>query len=515
MNPAARLASAAMAIYGVDVSSHQPGFDFAANRKACPFVVVKQTEGLTWPDQDDPDATELLRSYREQAAAAGYAWVGLYHFARPQPGRTGADEAAHFADFVGDLRPNEGVVLDFEMNAGLGFEALEDFAVDFVDAVEARYPALTGRVVFYSYPSFLAAMSTDRLVQRCPLWIAAYGPDDGLEHPKALALDRWPAYALWQFTSRGTMAGHDGGLDVNRFDGDEAELAAEGPGRAGRPRRPPRRPAPDHPPWPGVYLHRGAYGDGVHTLQGQLAGRGWALEADGEFGRPTDTVVRAFQRVQGLRVDGVVSEEVWDAVFTAPVSGRELQPRRSERHGHPPERRGRRRGPTGDPAGQIAAWGFEDGVADFQVAFAWWDIAVDGDAGPETAIAVQKVIDEGGRLSPHFEMDEFRSRGNGRVKCHRELLRALERARIDVGPITVVSGYRDPDYNAFVGGARNSQHLYGTAADVRFSLAVANRSGFSGIGTCGDLCLHADVRHAGPNNTSGATIAAPTYWSYC
>lgn len=499
----------------MDISSHQPGFDFGANRQVCPFIVVKQTEGLTWPEHDDPDATDLLRSHREQAQAAGYAWVGLYHFARPQPGRTGRDEAEHFIEFVGGLRGNEGVILDYEMNAGLTFESLEDFAIDFVDAIEGRFPATAGRVVLYSYPSFLANMSTDRLVNRCPLWIAAYGPDDGGEHPHAVALDRWPAYALWQFTSRGHMPGYDGELDVNRFDGDESDLVAQGPGRVGQQRRPLRQRRGDHPPWPGTYLRRGSFGPGVRVLQQRLADRGWAIGVDGEFGRPTDTVLRSFQRQKGLPVDGVVTEDVWDALFTAPVTELEQQPRRAARHARPPQPRGRLRGRMGDPVGQIAEWGFEDGVADFQVAFAWFDIDVDGDAGPQTAGAVQKVIDEGARLSPHFWIDEFRSRGNGRVKCHRELLRALERARVEVGPITIVSGYRDPDYNAFVGGARNSQHLYGTAADVRFGLEVANRVGYSGIGTCGAACLHGDVRHAGPNNTTGGTPGAPTYWSYC
>lgn len=41
---------------------------------------------------------------------------------------------------------------DYEMNAGLGFEELEDFAIDFVDAMERRFPATTGRVLFYSVP---------------------------------------------------------------------------------------------------------------------------------------------------------------------------------------------------------------------------------------------------------------------------------------------------------------------------------------------------------------------------
>jgi len=34
------------------------------------------------------------------------------------------------------------------------------------------------------------------------------------------------------------------------------------------------------------------------------------------------------------------------------------------------------------------------------------------------------------------------------------------------GPITVNSGYRDPGYNESVGGARESQHILFTAADV-------------------------------------------------
>lgn len=505
-----------MTVYGVDISSHQPGFNFEANREACPFIVLKQTEGLTWPDQNDPDATDLLRSYRAEAQAAGYAWVGLYHFARPQPRRTGQEEAEHFINFLGDLRKNEGVILDYEMNSGLGFEALEDFAIAFIDTIEARFPAVANRILLYSYPAFLANMSTDRLVRRCPLWIAAYGPNDGVQHPEALRLDRWPAYALWQYTSRGSQPGFAGEVDVNRFEGDESDLAARGPGGVDDERRGlRRRRAGNAPPLPAEYLHRGSCGVDVSTVQQRLADRGWAMEVSGEFGRSTDTIVRSFQREKGVSVNGVVDEDTWFALFEAPITPGEQQARRKQRHTLPVVRRGALDDNADNAAAQIEQWGFEDGVADFQVAFAWWDIDVDGDAGPQTAEAVHKVIGERGKLSAHFAIDEFRSRGNGRVKCHRELLRALERAREEVGPIVIVSGYRDPDYNHFIGGARNSQHLYGTAADVRFPLGVANRVGYSGIGTCGDLCLHGDVRHAGPNNTTGGTPAAPTYWAYC
>lgn len=585
--------------YGADISAHQPGFDFAANAEECPFVSIKQTEGLTWPDRDDREATELLRDYRRQASEL-YTAVLLYHFARPQPGRNGTAEAEHFLSFVGDLAPNEAVVLDYEANAGLGFEELETFALEFVDAVEAAVPTLAGSVIFYTYPGFLAQMSTDRLATRCPLWIAAYGPNDGREHPDAVRLDRWDRYALWQFTSRGRTAGYDGEVDMNRTELEVAELRAlcAGEGRPPVVPEPPHPaphlpPPPDVPPFPGE-MARGAQGDGVAQLQGRLAERRWALAVDGDFGARTEEVVRSFQAEKSLAADGIVGPQTWRALWVLPTteslppeerpnvppfpgpmrrgsSGdgvRQLQERLRERRWHigvdgefgrqtftvvvnfqkekgldpdgivgpvtwdalwtapgatehlappppppppppdvppppPPEGAIHR-----DPVGAIEAWGFEDGVAGFQIAFAWWDLVVDGDAGPETARAVMHVEANGGALSPHFTIDEFRSKGNGRVKAHRTQLRRLEAAREQHGPIVVVSGYRDPAHNERVGGAPNSQHKYGTATDLRIALRLAEDVGFAGIGTCGSECLHGDSRD---ERGEGSGI----YWSYC
>lgn len=41
----------------------------------------------------------------------------------------------------------------------------------------------------------------------------------------------------------------------------------------------------------------------------------------------------------------------------------------------------------------------------------------------------------------------------------------LQPLREIVGPINITSGYRCPEVNAIVGGARSSQHLYGQAID--------------------------------------------------
>lgn len=44
----------------------------------------------------------------------------------------------------------------------------------------------------------------------------------------------------------------------------------------------------------------------------------------------------------------------------------------------------------------------------------------------------------------------------------------LEPVRVRYGkPIIVTSGYRSPSVNRAVGGAKNSEHIYGSAADIR------------------------------------------------
>lgn len=80
------------------------------------------------------------------------------------------------------------------------------------------------------------------------------------------------------------------------------------------------------------------------------------------------------------------------------------------------------------------------------------------------------------QLSNHFQLSEFLNLSkypdniptmqhvaNMTYGCH--LL--LEPARQVVGPILINSGFRSSRVNALVGGVKNSQHLFGQAADIR------------------------------------------------
>ncbi len=59
-------------------------------------------------------------------------------------------------------------------------------------------------------------------------------------------------------------------------------------------------------------LRRGAKGDAVRHLQERLTGQGHVLgKVDGDFGERTDAAVRIFQKLKGLKSDGIVGTQTW------------------------------------------------------------------------------------------------------------------------------------------------------------------------------------------------------------
>lgn len=89
-------------------------------------------------------------------------------------------------------------------------------------------------------------------------------------------------------------------------------------------------------------------------------------------------------------------------------------------------------------------------------------------------------------------------------------------------PLTITSGFRDPNYNAKVGGAKRSQHMLHNAVDIRGSnftneqrlklVAIASSVGITGIGVYNDKSLHFDMRSSPAAWGSGFTYAGiPPY----
>lgn len=77
------------------------------------------------------------------------------------------------------------------------------------------------------------------------------------------------------------------------------------------------------------------------------------------------------------------------------------------------------------------------------------------------------AIDPATKIAPNFALREIAEAFKGRygiVQPH--AVESLQLLRDEVGAITVNSGYRPPEYNASVGGAAHSRHMYGDGFDL-------------------------------------------------
>ena len=82
--------------------------------------------------------------------------------------------------------------------------------------------------------------------------------------------------------------------------------------------------------------------------------------------------------------------------------------------------------------------------------------------------AYSKKKDGGKKLSSNFRVQEFAcGDGTDTVFVAPRLVMVLQSIRSHFcKPVVIHSGYRTPPYNTKVGGVEDSQHTYGTAADI-------------------------------------------------
>lgn len=201
---------------GVDVYHKQGPLNWAKARDAgIAFAFIKATQGRTFVD---PRTVANHTGCREAGIVPGG-----YHFYRHDADPEA--QAAHFLEHLprqpGDLIP----AIDVEV-AGDGAGPVTYSRAEVVRrigvVVRAVKEAIGRAPMIYTYPSAWVELTgnTKEFANECPLWIARYG----VAAPTLVG--GWTTHAVWQYTDQGKVKGIGSGVDRNRLNGGDAELAA-------------------------------------------------------------------------------------------------------------------------------------------------------------------------------------------------------------------------------------------------------------------------------------------------
>ena len=217
-------------------------------------------------------------------------------------------------------------------------------------------------------------------------------------------------------------------------------------------------------------IKSGSRGELVALVQLMLNEKGYSCgSADGIFGTKTERAVRSYQKAKGLSVDGIVGNNTYAKLFTDCLLKRgsrgelvkALQTRLNER------------GYGAGTADGIFGSNTEQAVKALQSAA---EITVDGKVGKNTWTVLAEGKAASVPTSAHFKLSEFKCKDGTAVPTKyygncQKLMNLLEEIRTACGnrAITVTSGYRTESYNKKVDGAKQSQHLYAAAADIKVS----------------------------------------------
>lgn len=206
--------------FGVDVSVHQDGMSLKqAAREGFAFAIIRTTDG-TYKDR-------VYQSHMRDAESAGMVTAAYHYLRNPSEGTTVAQQVKASLEVMGNMK--RPIWIDVETSAGLHVNHIRE-AVKLFKAAGVR---VIGAYSYVPYWEGRISPGEPDSHEFGAFWVAAYG-----QNPRGVASAIYPGNshrqwdyplgnqrpALWQFGSRGVVAGRE--VDVNAFRGSKDKVRA-------------------------------------------------------------------------------------------------------------------------------------------------------------------------------------------------------------------------------------------------------------------------------------------------
>ena len=190
---------------GIDISGYQTEKQLKSSPyyTGADFVFVKASEGVGY-------VSDSFKSHVKMVENDGKL-LGIYHFARPDLGNSGKEEADYFYKIAKQYVGKAVFALDYE---GYAHTYGQDWALEFLN----RFYTLSGvkPMIYLSQsmiPNYRKVCNADY-----GLWVAQWSSKLG-------SIEPWKFYAVWQY--------RDAPFDLNKFNGDVSAWKAYAKSRKG------------------------------------------------------------------------------------------------------------------------------------------------------------------------------------------------------------------------------------------------------------------------------------------
>lgn len=192
---------------GIDVSKWQATVNWKSVQQAgIAFAFARATYGTSEVDSYFSDNWQAMKD-------AGVI-RGAYHFFLVADDPT--QQAEFFIRTVGSLGPDDlPPVIDVESASGTS----SNLAADVQTWLSVVEQGLGRTPIIYTAPSYWNENITGGF-GGYPLWVAEYG----VSSPKPV--NGWANWTFWQYSSTGNVAGVNGAVDQDYFNGNSEELTA-------------------------------------------------------------------------------------------------------------------------------------------------------------------------------------------------------------------------------------------------------------------------------------------------